>query len=85
MVIQFDSEQHIADLHDINLSHQHPTSIKYREYGRMAAANLVNNLTKFHIRGHREIILLNHRVEVHQRQYGVVGMVRDQFPLTGQT
>ena len=85
MMIEFDTEYDIADLHDVDLTQQHPTRIQNRNNRRMTAAYLMHDLTEFHIRCHTEVILLNHRVEIHQGEYSTVSMMRQQLTLFGES
>ena len=85
MVVEFNAEHHITNLHDVDLTQQHPTRIQHRDDGRMTAADLMHNLSQFHVGSHTEVILLDDRVKIHQRQYGVVGMMRQQLALFGES
>ena len=84
MMIQFYAEHHVTYLHDLHLSEQCACRIQNRQHRRMAAADLIHDLSQFHIRRHPVVIPLDHRVEVHQRQHGVIGMVRQQLTLLRQ-
>ena len=85
MMIEFDTEHNIPDLHDINLTQQHPCGIKHRQHGRMTTTDLMYDLSQLHIWCHTQIVSLDNRFQIHQRQHRMVGMVGNQLPLTSQT
>ena len=84
-MIEFDAENDIANFHNVYFTQQHTCCIEHRQHRRVAAANLMYNLSQFHIRGYTQIITLDDRIQIHQCQYSMVSMMRQQFPLTGQT
>ena len=51
----------------------------------MTAADLMHNLSQFHIGCHTEVILLDHGVKIHQGEYGTVCMMRQQLALFGES
>ena len=84
MVIEFYSEYYVSDFHNVDLAQQFATCIEHGQYCRVAATDFVYNLVQLHIGLNTQIVALNHRVEIHQCQHGVVGMVGKQFSLLGQ-
>ena len=41
-------------------------------------------LSQFHIGGYTQVITLNHRIEIHQREYSMVGMMGNELTLFSQ-
>ena len=84
MVVEFNAEHHITDSHDINLAEQLPRSIEHRKHRRVTPADFMNNLPEFHIGCDTQIIPLDDRIKIHQRQHGMVGVMCQQLALTSQ-
>ena len=84
MVIEFYSEYYVSDFHNVDLAQQFAACIEHGQYCGVAATDFVYNLVQLHIGFDTQIVALNYRVEIHQRQHSVVGMVGEQFSLLGQ-
>ena len=85
MVIQFDAEEHPANVHNVNLAQQRAGTVGDGEHATVAAAHLVDNLAQLHIRTHGHIVAVDDGVQVHQRQCCMVGVMGQQPSLLGQS
>ena len=62
VMVEFDAEHHVAYLHDLNLTEEHPTSIEHRQHRGVTATDLLHNLSQFHVRRDMIEVALDHRV-----------------------
>ena len=85
VVVQLGAEHHMTNLADIYLAQQRACSIGDRQYVGMRTTNLMHHLSQFHIRINTLIVAVDDRIQTHQRQHCMVGMVGHQTSLLGQT
>ena len=85
MMVELRTEHHITDLHDLHLAQKHTGRVQHREHRRVATTDTMDNLTQFGIGRHTLIIALDDRIQIHQRQHGMVGMMGNELTFLGQT
>ena len=85
VVVQLCAEHHMAYLPDVYLPQQRSCRIGHRQHIGMRTTDLMNHLSQFHIRVYPLVVAVDDRVQTHQCQHRMVGMVGHQTSLLGQT
>ena len=85
VVVQFGAEHDVAYLQDVDFAQQEAGGVGHGQHRTACAADLVDHLAQFHVGVDGLIVAVDDRVEAHQGEHGVVGMVGDQLSLPGQS
>ena len=85
MVIELGAEDHVTDFDDINFTQQHTGSIGDRQHTVTRSGNVMDHLPQLHIRVNSLEVAVDDRVEAHQCQHGMVGVVGLKLTLLGQS
>ena len=85
MVVELGAEDDVADFQDVYLAQQGSCGVGNGQHAVARTADFVDYLSQFHVGIDGLEVALDDGVEAHERQHGMVGMVRDKLALTRQS